>query len=63
MTATITTFDSPRRAATITRVRRLVRKAGSVLAIIGARWNDFVDSGQLGPSAGSHTIGPDGTRT
>ncbi len=51
MTATTTTIvDSLRGGTVITRARRLGRGVASVLATIGARWTDFVDGGQLGPS-------------
>lgn len=53
MTATTSILGTRRGAATLAHVRRLVRGAGSILAAIGARWNDFADSGQLGPSAES----------
>lgn len=62
MTATTTTLGTRRGAATLAHVRRLARGAGSILAVIGARWNDFVDSGQLGPSAGSATSRHTGSR-
>lgn len=55
MTATTTTTSLAirRGAATLAHVRRMARGAGSILAAMGARWNDFADSGQLGPSAES----------
>lgn len=58
-TTTSTTVGTGRDRAAIARIRRLARAAGSVLGAIGSRWNDFVDAGQLGPSAevltGRHT--------
>lgn len=53
MTATsITTNPETRRAQrVISVVRRMALGVGWVAAGIGARWNAFVDSGQLGPSA------------
>lgn len=52
MTATTTPNIGTRRdQATLAHIRRLARAAGSVLATIGSRWNDFVDASQLGPSA------------
>lgn len=63
MTATTATATAARRGATtIAQVRRLARGAASVLAAIGDRWNAFVDSGQLGPSAESATCRHTGSR-
>ena len=53
MTATTTTLVTRRRAAMVTEIGRLARRARSFLVAIGGRWNDFVDSGQLGPGTGS----------
>lgn len=58
MTATTTTttnIDTRRGQATLAHARGMARAAGSVLAGVGARWNDFVDAGQLGPSAETTT--------
>jgi hypothetical protein len=60
--ATTTTMGTRRRAASIALVRRLARGAGAILAAIGARWNDFVDAGQLGPGADSMTSRHTGAR-
>lgn len=58
-TATTTPVGTRRDRAAFVRIRRLARAAGSILGAIGSRWNDFVDAGQLGPSAemltGRHT--------
>ncbi|HSK93088.1 MAG TPA: hypothetical protein VLA76_03415 [Candidatus Angelobacter sp.] len=52
MSAVITaTAGAQHRAAVLVRLRRLARGATSALAAIRARWEDFVDAGQLGPSA------------
>jgi hypothetical protein len=55
MTATTTTTDlgTRRGQATLAHIRSLALAGGSLLATIGSRWNDFVDAGQLGPSADS----------
>ena len=61
MTATsITTNPGTRRGQRVIHVlRRMALGAGWLAAGIGSRWNAFVDSGQLGPSAyqeiGRHT--------
>lgn len=60
-TTTTTTVDT-RQPALLALVRRLAQGAGAVLAVIGARWSDFVDSGQLGPSADSVACRHAGTR-
>ena len=51
MTATTSNLDTRRGQGTLARLRRLALATGSFLAAIGARWNDFVDAGQLGPDA------------
>lgn len=53
MTATsITPNQSARRGQrVIVVVRRMALGAGWLAAGIGSRWNAFVESGQLGPSA------------
>ena len=61
MTAATTTTVDTRQRAPLTLVRRLAQAAGAVLAAIRARGSDFVDSGQLGPSAGSEGSRPTGT--
>lgn len=53
MTATTSPIGIRRGRTALVRIRSLGRAAGSVLAAIGSRWNDFVDSGQLGPGANS----------
>ena len=50
-----TTVDTRRDRAAFVHIARLAQAAGSVLGAIGSRWNDFVDAGQLGPSAGTAT--------
>lgn len=50
MTATTSNLDARPGARIHPRIRRLAMVAGSFLTAIGARWNDFVDSGQLGPA-------------
>ena len=62
MTATTTTLGNPRLAATVGHARRAARGARSVLAAIGARWNDLVDSGQFGPSGDTVTSRHTGSR-
>ncbi len=64
MTATTTTtiVDTLRGGTALTRARRLGRGVASVLATIGARWSDFVDGGQLGPSADTVTSRHTGSR-
>ncbi|MCA1569970.1 MAG: hypothetical protein LC798_06535 [Chloroflexi bacterium] len=56
MTSTTTELGTPQRQATTIALRRMALTVGSVLAAIGSRWNDFVDSGQLGPDV-DRTIG------
>lgn len=59
MTATTPTLGTRRGAATLGYAGRLARGARSFLSAVGNRWSDFVDAGQLGPSAetmtGRHT--------
>lgn len=63
MTATTaTTVATSRGAATLASFRRLARGAGWILAAIGARWNDLVDAGQLGPSSDTLTSRHTGSR-
>lgn len=51
-TTTTTTVDTRQRAL-LAILRRMARGAGAILVASRARWSDFVDSGQLGPSAAS----------
>ena len=53
MTATsITTIPGTRRGHRVIHiVRRVALGTGWLVAGIGSRWNAFVESGQLGPSA------------
>lgn len=51
MTAITTNIGTRRGQAALGHTRRLAHVAGSLLKAIGSRWNDFVDAGQLGPSA------------
>lgn len=44
------------------RARRLARAAGAILSAARSRWNDFVDAGQLGPSADAVTSRHTGAR-
>ena len=53
MTAATTTTVDTRHRAPLALARRLARGAAATLAASRARWSDFVDSGQLGPSAAS----------
>ena len=62
MTATTSPIDIRRGRAALLRIRALKRAAGSLLVTIASRWNDFVDSGQLGPSADSVTSRHTGAR-
>jgi len=62
MTATTSPIDIQRRNAALRGIRALGRAAGSLLVTIAARWNDFVDSGQLGPSADAVTSRHTGAR-
>lgn len=59
MTATTPTLGTRREAATLGHIGRLARGARAFLSSVGTRWSDFVDAGQLGPSAetmtGRHT--------
>lgn len=55
--ATITTADTRQRGL-LAVVRRLTR--GATVVAIRARWSDFVDSGQLGPSAATPGSRPTG---
>ena len=55
MTATTTNIGTRRGQAALGQTRRLAQVAGSLLATIGSRWSDFVDAGQLGPSADAVT--------
>jgi hypothetical protein len=56
MTSTTSELGTRHGHGTTLRLRRIALAAGSLLAAIGSRWNDFVDSGQLGPDA-ERTIG------
>ena len=47
-TTTTSTIGTRRGMGMVLRVRRLVLVAGSLLAAIASRWNDIVESGQLG---------------
>jgi len=49
MTATASTIGTRRGQGTIHFVRRMALVVGSLAAGIGARWNAFVEAGQLGP--------------
>lgn len=58
MTATTTTtiaVDTHRDRAAFRQLRRMARAAGAILGATGSLWNDFVDAGQLGPSADAVT--------
>lgn len=60
MTATTSSLRSQQHdPRTASPLRRLARAGGSFMAAIGMRWNDFVESGQLGPdterTASRHT--------
>jgi hypothetical protein len=57
MTATsVTTSPGTRPGQRVIHVvRRMALGAGSLATGIGSRWNAFVESGQLGPSA-EHSI-------
>ena len=61
MTATTTSIGTRRGQGTIHIVRRMALAAGSLAAGVGARWNAFAESGQLGPdperSISRHTGG------
>jgi hypothetical protein len=50
-----TPADIQHRRVAFLRVGRLAQATASVLGAIGSRWNDFVDAGQLGPSADTVT--------
>jgi hypothetical protein len=57
MTATTSTTDlgTQHQKRVVYVVRRMALGAGWLAAGIGSRWNAFVESGQLGPSA-EHSI-------
>lgn len=61
-TPTTTTIDTHHAGAALTAARGARRGAASVFAAIGARWSDFVDGGQLGPSADTMTSRHTGSR-
>lgn len=63
MTATTSNLDARPGARIHPRVRRLALVAGSFLAAIRARWSDFVDSGQLGPTTQQSISRHTGART
>lgn len=48
-----TPADNRRDRIAFVRIPPLAKAAGSLLGAIGSRWNDFVDAGQFGPSAGT----------
>ncbi|MGH2380463.1 MAG: hypothetical protein ACRDG7_04490 [Candidatus Limnocylindria bacterium] len=50
MIATTSNIDTRRGQGTMRRVRRLALATGSLLRAIGSRWDDIVESGQLGPA-------------
>jgi hypothetical protein len=56
MTSTTSEIGTRQGQGTMRRLRRTALMVGSLLAAIGSRWNDFVESGQLGPDA-ERTIG------
>lgn len=62
MTATASNLAIGRRQAAAGQIRRLVLAGGPILASVVSRWNDFVDAGQLGPSAESVTSRHTGAR-
>ena len=59
MIATTSHPDTRRERSTVARLRRPAMIARSYLADIAARWNAFVEAGQLGPDRereiGRHT--------
>ena len=59
MTTTTAKVGTQQEHAVVSRLRRLAIAAGSFLAAIGSRWNDFAEAGQLGPDRereiGRHT--------
>lgn len=62
MTATTSPMDTRRGRALVLGIRAAARMLGSLAAAAGSRWSAFVDSGQLGPSAGSVTSRHTGAR-
>lgn len=62
MTARSTTIGTLRDRATFAHLRRLARRAGSILAAISSRWSDIVEGGQLGPAADTVTSRNTGAR-
>ena len=59
MTTAAAKVGTQQQQATASRTRRMALAAGSFLAAIGSRWNDFAEAGQLGPvrerEIGRHT--------
>ena len=59
MTTTTAKAGTQQQQGTVKPLRRLALAAGSFLAAIGSRWNDFAEAGQLGPDRereiGRHT--------
>jgi len=63
MTGTTSDLHTRREPRINPRIRRLALVAGSILGAIGARWNDFVESGQLGPATEQSVSRHTGART
>ena len=59
MTSTTSELGTRQGQGTVRHLRRMALMVGSLLAAIGSRWNDFVESGESGPDAermiGRHT--------
>ena len=51
MTATTSSIGTRGGQGIIRFARRLAQATGSLVTGIGARWNAFVDAGQLGPDS------------